>query len=129
MKSILPFALSAFSLTLLLMSGCKKEDITSSNDTCADEKTLEVYQDVEAVVVEASGQLCLVVDADDIAKGQYEGQHFLVPIPAISFQGHTWGEHAVISGRKKSCYGLVTFPNVRTMYGYKLELTSVKYSK
>jgi hypothetical protein len=129
MKSIIPSALSAASLTLLLMSGCKKDDITSSNDTCADEKTLEVYQDVEAVAVNASGQLCFVVDADDIAKGQYEAQHFLVPIPAISFQGRTWGERAVISGRKKSCYGLVTFPSVRTMYGYKLELASVKYSK
>jgi len=129
MKSFLPFALSVASLSLLLMSGCKKEDNVSPNDTCSDERTLEVYQDVDAVVVSASGVLCFVVDEDDIAKGQYEGQHFLVPVPNISFQGHTWGERAVLSGRKKSCYGLVTFPDVRTMYGYKLEVNSVKYSK
>lgn len=125
MKGILPIALS----TLLLTGGCKKEEITSSDNTCADERTLEVYQDVDAVIVSASGRLCFVVDADDIAKGQYPAEHFLVPVPEISFQGHTWGEHAIISGRKKSCYGLVTFPDVRTMYGYKLEVNSVKYSK
>jgi hypothetical protein len=129
MKSVLPFALSVASLSLLLIGGCKKEDSISPADTCADERTLEVYQDIDAVVVEASGVLCFVVDKDNIAKGSYEIQHFLVPVPTISFQGHTWGERAVISGRKKSCYGLVTLPNLRNNFGYKLELNSVKYSK
>jgi hypothetical protein len=129
MKGILPFPLSAFSLTLLLMGGCKKEDSTLPNDACADERTLEVYQGVDAVVVNASGVLCFVVDVDDIARGSYKAQNYLVPVPGISSQGRTWGEHVVISGRKKSCYGLVTSPNLRTTFGYKLEVNSIKYSK
>lgn len=114
-------------LLLLASASCKKEDGPDQN--CADEQLLEAYQEREAVVVLSQGTTCcLVVDSSDIARGSYGLENYLVPVPASSLpsQYRTVGLRVLLSGRKKSCYGLTTSPQLRTSFGYKLEIDAVK---
>ncbi len=90
---------------------------------------METYQNREAVVVLSQGTTyCLVVDSSDIARKSYGSENYLVPVPAASLpsQYRTVGLRVLLSGRKKSCYGLTTSPQVRNSFGYKLEIDAVK---
>jgi hypothetical protein len=130
MKNIVPFVVSLTSSTLLLLGGCRKEDSASPNQTCADEHVLEVYQDRKAVVVMTQlDTYCLVVDSTAIAGGSYLLDDVLVPVPKLPAQYQVVGLQVRFSGRKKSCYGLTTLPNLRNMFGYKLEIDAIKESK
>lgn len=132
MKNVLPFLLSAASTTLLLLGSCKKEDSASPNQTCADEHVLEVYQDREAKVIVADGKkYCLTVDAADVAgngTGYNIGKDVLVPVTDtdIPSQYQVEGLHVLLSGRKKSCFGLATLSMLSGPFGYKLEVESIK---
>lgn len=129
MKNLLPFILGLAS-SLLLVGGCKKEDSTPPNQTCADEHVLEVYQEKKAIVVRTElDTYCIIVDSTAIAHGSYLLDNYLVPIPSLPAQYQVEGLQVTISGRKKSCYGLTTLPNLRNMFGYKLEVDAIKASR
>lgn len=118
-----------YSLVILLLAsgGCKKAD--GPGQSCADERLLEAYHDREAVVVmSAPTTYCLVVDSGDIARGSYILENYLVPVPASALpaQYRVAGLRILLSGRKKSCYGLTTLPQLRTAFGYKLEIEAVR---
>jgi hypothetical protein len=129
MKNTILFILGASS-TLLLLAGCKKEENTPVNQTCADEHVIEVYQDKKGIITKTElDTYCVIVDSTAIARGSYPLDDYLVPIPGLPPQYQVEGLRVVISGRKKSCYGLTTLPNLRTVFGYKLEVDAIKASQ
>lgn len=126
MKSIITIY-SLMGLLLLASASCKKEE--GPSQSCAGEQLLETYQNREAIVVLSQGTTyCLVVDSSDIARRSYGPENYLVPVPASSLpsQYRAVGSRVLLSGRKKSCYGLTTSPQLRTSFGYKLEIEAVK---
>jgi hypothetical protein len=132
MKNIVLFRLSVASLTLLL-GGCNKENSASPNQTCADEHVLEVYQDQEAkVVLTQTDKYCLTVSPSDFAlnAGGYNPANILVPVSNddIPTQYRIEGTHVLLSGRKKSCYGLTNHAAMFGSFGYKLEVDAIKAS-
>lgn len=118
------------SLLLLIIWSCKKDEVVISNQTCADERTLAVYQDREAmVIITELNQYCLTVDSTDIAQRNYRLENVLVPTTALPSQFQIAGQHVLLTGRKQSCYGLTTLPNLRNVFGYKLEIDYIKSSQ
>jgi len=108
-----------------------KPNWSYATNSCPDERTLDVYNDQEAVVIQAGGpggQYCLAVDTAGFAKMSFDLRSYLVPIPASALpaQYHIVGTHVRLTGRKKSCYGLVTSANTMAIFGYKLEIDAVK---
>ncbi|OGX86515.1 hypothetical protein [Hymenobacter glacialis] len=127
MKILLGLSLS---LALLLTgSGCtEKTDATPTGQTCKNERVLEDYQNREAVVTLTQlDTYCLIVDTAAIARGSYRLEHYLVPAVRLPSQYQVEGLRVRLTGRKKSCYGLTTFPNLRNMFGYKLEVDNIQF--
>ena len=127
MKILVKSRYSLASLLLLMSVGCKKD--AGPNQSCAGEHLLEAYQDREAVVVISQGTTyCLVVDSSDIAHQNYGLENYLVPVPAAALptQYRVAGLRVLLNGRKKSCYGLTTSSQLRTSFGYKLEIDAVR---
>jgi hypothetical protein len=130
MRNALPLILSVASAALLLLGGCKKEDIASSTQTCPDEKVLEVYQSKEAKVIKTElDRYCLTVDAADVALPGgygYQIQNVLVPAADLPATYRVEGLHVRLSGRKKSCFGLTSLPTTFGAFGYKLEVDAIQ---
>lgn len=121
----------SFPLYLLLAcSGCsKKNGIKPTGQTCDNEQVLEVYHDREAKVITTElDRYCLTVDEHDLASSSYQLQNVLVPAAAgdLPAQYRVKGLRVLLSGRKKSCYGLTSLPNVFNEFGYKLEIDAIK---
>lgn len=120
---------SLIGILLFTGIGCKKAsiDAPSPGPTCADEHTLEVYQNREAMVIRTElKRYCLTVDSTDLAQGNYRLQNVLVPTTDLPSQYQVMGLHILLSGRKQSCYGLTTLPNLSNTFGYKLEVDELK---
>jgi len=107
-------------------SSCTEKEAADPNQTCPDEHVLEVYQNRLAVVVGSDGVFSLIVDSTDIARGSYAAQNYLVPATPIPAQYQVAGKRMRLTGRKKSCYGLITSPYTRTLFGYKLEVDQLE---
>ena len=119
------------SLPLLLAnSSCSKKNIVPPvGQTCDNEHVLEVYQDRKAKVIKTElNRYCLTVDPSDLASGSYQLPNVLVPAADgdIPVQYRVEGLHVLLTGRKKSCYGLTSLPNVYALFGYKLEVDTIK---
>lgn len=115
---------AALLASLLLATGCKKDE---DMPTCPGEYTLEVYRDRAALVVRTGPDTyCLTVDSTDLATNLYSEANVLVPARRLPAEFRVGGLRVLFSGRKQSCYGLTTSPDLRTAFGYKLELNSVK---
>ena len=110
--------------------GCdNKDEMAPSGQTCEDERLLETYKDRQAVVAQTQlDTYCLLIYTGSPTSDDRILEKFLVPVPASSLpaQFRVEGARVLLSGRKKSCYGLTTLPNLRTMFGYKLEIDAVK---
>jgi hypothetical protein len=117
---------------LLASSGCsEKNSVTPVGQTCDNERVLEIYQNREAKVIKTElNRYCLTVDPDDVAGSSYRLPNVLVPVSEsdIPAQYRVEGLHVLLSGRKKSCYGLTSLPNVYALFGYKLEVDTIKKS-
>ena len=126
MKKTLPLSLS-FAL-LLAGYGCTdKTDATPAGQTCADEHVLETYQNREAVVTRTQlDTYCLIVDTAALASGSYRLEQYLVPAVPLPSQYQVEGLRVRLTGRKKSCYGLTTLPNLMSLFGYKLEVDNIQ---
>jgi hypothetical protein len=119
----------SLSLALLLTGpGCTdKTDATPTGQTCENERVLETYQNREAVVTRtALDTYCLIVDTAAIASRRYHLEHYLVPAVRLPAHYQVEGLRVRLTGRKKSCYGLTTFPELMTMFGYKLEVDNIQ---
>lgn len=126
MKILLGLSLS---LALLLTgSGCtEKSDATPTGQTCENERVLETYQNREAVVTRTEPDTyCLIVDTAALSSGRYVHENYLVPVSPLPAQYRVEGLRVLLTGRKKSCYGLTTFPDLRVMFGYKLEVDNIQ---
>ncbi|WP_460621257.1 hypothetical protein [Hymenobacter tenuis] len=112
---------------VLLTAGCKKDTSVHPNQSCDDEYVLATYQNKEAVVTRTEpNTYCLIVDENDLASGQYTLDNYLVPVFPLPSQYQVVGLRVLLTGRKKSCYGLTTLPELRTMFGYKLEVDNIQ---
>ena len=131
MKNALLIMSSLLLVTSQLLLGCqqKEEAPQPVGQTCENERVLEVYQDRKAKIIKTElNRYCLTVDLVDIASSSYQLPNVLVPaldgdIPA---QYRIEGLHVLLSGRKKSCYGLTSLPNLFNSFGYKLEVDAIK---
>ena len=125
---VLPSLLLGISQLLL---GCqRKADAPQPvNQTCDNERVLEVYQDRKAKVIRTElDRYCLTVDEQDLAGSSFRLANVLVPAAAgdIPAAYRVEGLLVLLSGRKKSCYGLTSLPNVYNAFGYKLEVDAIK---
>lgn len=115
---------------LISSSGCSEKATVSPTQTCADEHVIEEYKDREAKVIETEqDRYCLTVDAADIALAGgygYQTKNVLVPATDLPTIYRVGGLHVLLSGRKKSCYGLTSLPTTFGSFGYKLEVESIK---
>ena len=122
---MIPTALIACAL---IGSSCAKNSAAPQDaQSCPGESVLAVYQNQEAVVtMTQKDTYCLVAAPADIANNSYRLENYLVPVPALPSQYQVVGLHVIFSGRKKSCYGLTTLPNLMTSFGYKLEVDAIQ---
>ena len=112
---------------VLASTGCSKDTSTTPAPSCANEQVLASYQSREAVVTRTQlDTYCLVVDSTDLVTGSYQLDHYLVPAVALPAPFQTEGLRVLVTGRKKSCYGLTTLPQLRTMFGYKFEVEAIE---
>jgi hypothetical protein len=109
-------------------SSCNKDAATPQDALhCPGESVLVVYHNQEAVVtLTQKDTYCLIADSANIAKGSYLSENYLVPSSALPAQYQVEGLHVVFSGRKKNCYGLTTSSSLRTAFGYKVEIDTIR---
>ena len=128
------FVIPAFLMVGIVAGvGCSK-DTSTTPDTrttpqqgCANERVLASYQNQEAVVTRTQlDTYCLIVDEPALSSGRYLLENYLVPVTPLPARYQVEGLRVLLTGRKKSCYGLTTFPNLRTMFGYKLEVDDIE---
>jgi hypothetical protein len=123
----LPFLLS--SALLFSVCGCDTpEEVVPVTQTCENERLLETYNAQEGMVIAGSDAYWLTVAPEDLQMGSYQLGNVLVPTQALPAALRVAGLRVKVSGRKKSCYGLVTLPTLRTMFGYKFELDHIEKS-
>ena len=123
MKAFIPAAL----LMLGAMAGCSKDAGNALPQRCDNEHVLAAYQNREAVVTQTQWDTyCLIVDEPALASGRYLLDNYLVPVPPLPAHYRVEGLRVLLTGRKKSCYGLTTLPNLRNMFGYKLEVDNLQ---
>lgn len=124
----LRFSFVLVSVLLLLVSGCDKSaEVVPVTQTCENERLLETYVAQEGMVIQGGGdEYWLTVALEDLQAGSYRLNNVLVPTQALPNSLKIEGLRVKVSGRKKSCYGLVTLPYLRTMFGYKFELDYIE---
>jgi hypothetical protein len=123
MKAFIPSAL----LILAAMAGCSKDAGIAPQQSCDNEHVVASYQNREAVVTKTQWDTyCLIVDEPALSSGQYLLDNYLVPVHPLPAQYQVEGLRVLLTGRKKSCYGLTTLPTLRTMFGYKLEVDKLQ---
>ena len=111
----------------LTAAGCEKDMANPNGQTCANESVLAVYTSQEALITKTQlGTYCLIADPADISRGSYLLDNYLVPSAPLPPQYQVEGLRVLLTGRKKSCYGLTTFPTLRTSFGYKLEIDDMR---
>ncbi|OGX85340.1 hypothetical protein BEN48_14725 [Hymenobacter glacialis] len=117
-------------MALLLTSvGCSdKTDATPMGQTCENEHLLETYHDREGRVIQAIDQYWLSVAPEDFNRESFSIGNVLVPTTPIPTALRINGLQVKVSGRKKSCYGLVTLPSLRTNFGHKIELERIEHA-
>ena len=107
--------------------GCTKDTSTTPQQGCANERVLASYQNREAVVTRTEPDTyCLIVDEPALSSGRYTHENYLVPATPLPASCQVEGLRVLLTGRKKSYYGLTTFPELRTMFGYKLEVDDIQ---
>lgn len=113
---------------ILIGASCTKNEASPQEAvSCAGESVLAVYQDQPAIITMTQlDTYCLIVDSAAIATGSYKLDEYLVPSTALPPHYRVGGLRVVFSGRKKSCYGLTTLPNLRATFGYKLEVNAIR---
>ncbi len=123
MKALITSAL----LILGAMAGCSKDEGNAPQQSCDNEHVLASYQNREAVVTKTQlDTYCLIVDETALSSGRYLLDNYLVPVHPLPAQYQVEGLRVLLTGRKKSCYGLTTLPNLRNMFGYKLEVDNLQ---
>jgi hypothetical protein len=123
----LRFAFILVSALLLIVSGCDKSiEVVPTTRTCENERLLETYVAQEGMVIQGGDEYWLTVAPEDLQTGSYRLNNVLVPTQALPTSLKVEGLRVKVSGRKKSCYGLVTLPELRTMFGYKFELDHIE---
>lgn len=122
-----------FPCALLLSIGgssCSEKTTVTPTQTCADEHVIEVYKDREAKVIKTElDKYCLTVDAADLSLPGgygYKIQNVLVPATDLPTSYRVEGLHVMLTGRKKSCFGLTSLPTTFGTFGYKLEVDTIK---
>ena len=78
------------------------------------------------MVIQAADQYWLTVASEDLQSGNYRIANVLVPTTPIPDDLKINGLRVKVSGRKKSCYGLVTLPSLRTNFGYEFEVEKIE---
>ena len=101
-------------------------EVVPTTQTCENERLLETYRDQDGMVTQAGDAYWLTVAPRDLQAGNVLLENTLVPFPGIPDALKIDGLRVKVSGRKKSCYGLVTLPQLRTMFGYKFELDRIE---
>ncbi|WP_125921704.1 hypothetical protein [Hymenobacter lapidarius] len=110
-------------------AGCEKDTSSIPSQSCDNERILASYQNKEAIVTRTQPDTyCLIVDSLDISKGSFLLDNYLVPSTPLPVQYQVEGLRVLLTGRKKSCYGLTTFPTLRSSFGYKLEIDDIRPS-
>lgn len=128
MKALILSSLSVLGMTM--GASCKGQEArpsTQANQNCAGESVLAVYQNQVAVVtMTQKDTYCLIVDSTALSSGRYIHENYLVPTNPLPTRYQVEGMRVLLTGRKKSCYGLTTFPDLRTSFGYKLEVDNIQ---
>ena len=112
---------------VVAVAACNKDTSNAPNQSCDNEHVLISYQNREAVVTRTElDTYCLIVDSAALSSGRYIHENYLVPVTPLAAQYQVEGLRVLLTGRKKSCYGLTTFPNLMTSFGYKLEIDNIQ---
>lgn len=129
MKNSIKIMLLSF---LLVFGSCADNDNLLDlerlcQNTCDNEEILEIFNNVEAKVIKFYDKgYILTVNQEDFEDEFFiyaSDDDILVPCNWESpFQNNT---RVIISGRKKSCCGKLSFPNEFRTFGCKFEITAI----
>jgi hypothetical protein len=127
--------LTAISLAVLLLNSQCRNDIEKRSVgpcDCAAGSVAEHKKDVEAVVCQIGGYQHMVVYAlstepkDFETTSHHAGENMLMPCDSLPPAFRKPGLKVTVAYKRKDCYGALTSPNFRSMYGYYIDLTSIR---
>lgn len=128
------FALLSF-MVLMISLQCSQEsdDPAADKCDCQTASIAEEKKDVEAVVVLITSYqdpdrfYVLSTEPKDFSTASHTGgRNILVPCDSLPAQYQEAGTLLLVSYRRKDCYGALTSPNLRSFYGYYVDLTSTR---
>lgn len=133
-------SLNPFTLALLLtLLQCTSKDPDFQNRNCDCQRSAEKKEqkNVEAVMILipanqpegylAEDQYILSTDPADFESTSHGiGKNILVPCNSVPEQYRKAGSRVIVSYKRKNCYGAITLPQLRSNFGYFIDLTSIR---
>lgn len=128
-------------ILLLMLVRCTTEDpdLQPANCDCQTSPVSEEEKDVEVVVVLISGNnapggnqgpdiYVLSTEPKDFEATTYHvGKNILVPCSFLPVGYQKAGSRLVVSYKRKECYGAISLPELRSNFGYHVDLTSIAF--
>ncbi|WP_125185160.1 hypothetical protein [Botryobacter ruber] len=117
-------------MIFLLATSCKTEEPImqiACGQSCKDEVLAETIINKQGKIVIVNDVFCITTDSASLNRGGYivGSENILVPCN-LSDDYKVSELKVIISGQKSSCCNLVTLPVLRTSFGCKFEVTSIK---
>jgi len=118
---------------------CTSDDpeVEAEQCDCQTATVAEEKKDVDAVIVLIAGnkapcgnqgpdRYVLSTDSKDFERAEYSiGENVLVPCDSLPAQYQKARTKVIVSYKRKKCYGAITDPDLRSNYGYYVDLTSI----
>lgn len=123
---------------LFTLAGCTTDDPDVQSEPCnCQSASLTEAKNVEAVVVFIRGNnpegnqgpdlyILSTASNDFTATTHTVGPNILVPCDSLSTEFRKQGERVIVSYKRKKCYGAITQPTLHGMYGYFINLRSIR---
>ena len=115
-------------IVYLLNNSCAQENDSVCEHNCDDESVVEQISDQRARVIEHERfGFILTTNQDDFNRDFFTATNEFILVPCNWNNSFSDNSVVIISGNKKSCCNLLSYPMERRSFGCKFEITSIKH--